>query len=314
MFRDLYRGRIVWGRTRWVDRGGTKVKQDVPESEWLVLERPGLRILSEDLWQAAHDRLGQRRTTYLRSSGGRLWGRPEAGIESRYLLSGFAQCGACADAMHAIKRSSRRGEARVYYVCNAHRVRGDTVCTNSLSAPMDTLDAEVLGTIRRDVLAPDVLQAVITRALDLRARPGDLAERRERLHAELRRVETELARFAEAVGAGEPLRSLLDAMKARERRRAELQAQLEHLDGLGRSARNPADMMHELSQRLTDWHGVLERHPVQARQLLRKLLDGRLILTPRIDETGRWYEVTGRAVYGRLLSGIVSVVGVVPPG
>ena len=43
-------------RLRWVDRGGTKVKQDVPASEWLVLERPELRIVGEDLWRAAHAR------------------------------------------------------------------------------------------------------------------------------------------------------------------------------------------------------------------------------------------------------------------
>ena len=32
--------RLVWGKTRWVDRGGTKVKQDVPASEWLIREEP----------------------------------------------------------------------------------------------------------------------------------------------------------------------------------------------------------------------------------------------------------------------------------
>ncbi|HXH81720.1 MAG TPA: recombinase family protein, partial [Candidatus Tectomicrobia bacterium] len=35
VLRELYRGRVVWGKTRWVDRGGTKVKEDRPESEWL---------------------------------------------------------------------------------------------------------------------------------------------------------------------------------------------------------------------------------------------------------------------------------------
>jgi DNA invertase Pin-like site-specific DNA recombinase len=72
VFRDLYRGRIVWGKTKWVDRGGTKVKQDRPESEWLSIDAPHLRIIPEELWQAAHDRLSRTRATYLRRTNGKL--------------------------------------------------------------------------------------------------------------------------------------------------------------------------------------------------------------------------------------------------
>ena len=61
LFRELYRGRIVWGKTRWIDRGGTKAKQDRPESEWLTREAPELRIVSEDQWHAAHARLERTR-------------------------------------------------------------------------------------------------------------------------------------------------------------------------------------------------------------------------------------------------------------
>jgi site-specific DNA recombinase len=76
VFRDLYRGRIVYGPTRWQDRGGTKVKVRVPESEWLTVEAPHLRIVQEELWRAAHERLDRMRQTYLRSTGGKLWGAP----------------------------------------------------------------------------------------------------------------------------------------------------------------------------------------------------------------------------------------------
>jgi site-specific DNA recombinase len=68
--RDLYSGTIGWGKTRWIDRGGTKVKQDRPEAEWLVLERPELRIVDEALWRAAHTRLERKRQAYLRQTGG----------------------------------------------------------------------------------------------------------------------------------------------------------------------------------------------------------------------------------------------------
>src|SRR2546425_1125930 len=85
------------------------------------------------------------------------------------------------------------------------------------------------------------------------AGPAALADRRKALEAELDRIEAELARYAEAIGAGEPLPSILEAMRPRERRRQELHAQL---TGLGAHERRPsvarADVYRTLSRRLTD--------------------------------------------------------------
>lgn len=46
--RELYVGRVVYGRTRWQDRAGTKVKVDTPRSEWIVTEAPELRIITDE--------------------------------------------------------------------------------------------------------------------------------------------------------------------------------------------------------------------------------------------------------------------------
>ena len=47
-----------------------------------------------------------------------------------------------------------------------------------------------------------------------------------------------------------------------------------------------------LGARLNDWQGLLERQPIQARQLLRKLLVGPLRYTPRRDEAGGYYDTS----------------------
>jgi site-specific DNA recombinase len=82
-------------RTTWDYRKGRKFKVAAPESEWIVVERPELRIVSEELWQDAHRRLERTRQTYLRLTNGKVWGRPESGIESNYLLTGFLECAGC---------------------------------------------------------------------------------------------------------------------------------------------------------------------------------------------------------------------------
>jgi DNA invertase Pin-like site-specific DNA recombinase len=309
VFRDTYRGRLIYGRTRWVDKGGTKIKQDVPEHEWVTVDAPALRIIAEDAWAAAHARLERTRHTYV--IGGRLGGRPEAGIESRHLLSGFVLCGVCMGSMHAIRRTSRRGAPRIYYVCNGWRVDG--TCRNAWSLPLPDLDAAVVAALREDVLTPDLVDDVAARAVELWGQQhAGLDARRRGLEGELRRVERELGRFTEAIASGEAPPTILEAMRARERRRGDLTAQLEHVDGLERTARPAmtAALRADLRGRLESWDALLRSNPIEARPVLRRLLVGRL--TPRQLPAGRFYEFSGTATYGELLAGVVG--GLVPPG
>src|SRR5438093_948732 len=219
------------------------------------------------------------------SCGGSSPRRPAAAVSrgSRYLLSGLLLCGECGWGLHATHRTSQRGEPQRYYVCTAYRTRGETVCTNRYSAPMEGVHAEVLATLRRKVLKPDLVRDVVGRALELRAaRPAALEEQRQALAGELQRLETELRRYAEAVGAGDhPLPALLEAMGAREQRRREIRAQLEEL-ATPRVHVTDVAVYGEASRRLTDWQGLLERHPADARGVLQDLLRGRLVVTPTL--------------------------------
>ena len=54
---------------------------------------------------------------------------------------------------------------------------------------------------------------------------------------EATRLRDEIARLTEAIAAGGELGALLDALKQREGRRADVLAQLEHLDGDGEGTR-----------------------------------------------------------------------------
>ena len=72
LYRELYRGEIVWNRTKKRDSWGVKRQRPRPESDWLRVPAPELRIVEEALWDAAHARLEATRQTYLRTQGGRL--------------------------------------------------------------------------------------------------------------------------------------------------------------------------------------------------------------------------------------------------
>ena len=118
---------------------------------------------------------------------------------------------------------------------------------------------------------------------------------------EAKKIEGELGRLVSLFAAGEGGDVVKDAIAQRTRRLADVKAQLEHLDGERTAARLDAPKVKaELEKRLTDWQAIILSQPVKARQILRKLLAGRLALTP--VEGG--YRFHGKAVLGRALEGV----------
>lgn len=172
------------------------------------------------------------------------------------------------------------------------------------------------------MLAPDLIEDVIRRALQLRgARQANLLRQGPDLEAELRRVEAELGRYAEAIATAGPLPSLLDQVRTRERRRQELRTQLEQLAGTAatRAVGRERELVREIRARLTDWRALLERQALEARTLvLKPLFPERIVLTPHQRPEGRFYEFVGRPSYGGLITGLIGhggrAVTVVPPG
>ena len=79
LYRPLYRGEIVWNRTQKRNRWGQVNQQNRPEADWLTRPAPELRVVPEALAKAVDARLTSNKTRYLRTTGGRLWGRPSGG-------------------------------------------------------------------------------------------------------------------------------------------------------------------------------------------------------------------------------------------
>ena len=311
--RPLYRGEITWNRTRKRNAWGIKRQTGRAEAEWVQLEIPALRIVPEPLWQAVRERFRDTRASYLRATNGQLWGRPANGVESRYLLTGLAQCGLCGGSLIVHSRASggRRTNA---YLCSYHHLRGSTVCPGGLVLPMDLTNEAVLKTIEQEVLHPEVVRRALRRVLgELNAPTDTVVPHRTALQAELAVLEQELARLAAGVAQGGDLTVLLEGIRAREQRRRALQEELAGLEGLRPvSARDLQDIQQDVEGRLTDWRGLLRRQVVQSRQILRKLLVGRIVFRQREDGV---YEFSGQASLGRVLAGIVCTkAGVAPTG
>jgi DNA invertase Pin-like site-specific DNA recombinase len=302
LFRDLYRGMILWNRTQKRNAWGVKRQRPRPENEWLHVPAPELRIVSDDLWCAAHERLSATRGAYLSGTSGQRWGRPASGIESKYLLTSFAECGVCRGTLHV--RSRSHGQRRVFfYACSNYHLRGRSVCVNGFNVPMEATDAAVLAAIETTVLTPETLILAIHKAVKRLTPSGEVVEaERTAIHTQLAHLGDQLARLAQAVADGGELPALVRLMRDLERQRTGLHERLAALEGLQQvAALDPKRIEADLYERLADWRGVLRRHVSETRQILRKVIVGRLVFTPREKTGARWYEFTGQGTLGNVV-------------
>src|SRR5581483_8377700 len=217
LFRELYRGFVVWNRTQRRNTWGQREARPRPEAQWVRVEAPALRIVSEALWRAAHARIDQTRAAYLRSTGGVPGGRPLSGVEGRYLLSQLAGCGACGGSLYV---RAKPGAHRAAYRCIAAVTRGPRACGNRYPLPLPAADEAVLSTVRRELLRADVIEEALGRAVaEVQGRDGGAEARRAEILAALRQVDGELARLAAAIAQGGEFGSLMRAVQEREARK-----------------------------------------------------------------------------------------------
>jgi site-specific DNA recombinase len=308
LYRELYRGRIVWNQSRKRNKWGQQQQHARPEAEWLVVPAPHLQIVSDDLWAATHARLADSRGKYLRATGGRLWGRPRD-LESKYLLTGFARCGDCGGSV--VVRTYAHGRLRApFYGCLAHHQRGACVCQNRVKVPMSAVDDAVLDALADDILQPDIVEDAIRRAVEQLA-PGARQQEAVRLRAELATVERTIKNLMDALAAGgNEVASLVSRLKAEEHRKLDLEAQIATAEHLA-TAIDVNAIRAKLEARLTEWRELLRQQVTQTRQMLRKILDGPVTLTPLPDGSG--VRVEGQAAYGKILEGLVPLSSTLLP-
>jgi site-specific DNA recombinase len=305
LHRPLYRGEIVWNKTQKVTRRGTKKQQKRPESEWLRLDAPDLRIVPDELWQAAHVRLRQAHDCFARGTeSGQLLGRPtRLDLESPYLLSGMAYCATCGGALTSRTRAHGTGRRR-YYGCSYRQKRGATVCANAVEIPQEVLDDALMRAIAEALDERLLDEAVATALARLRSGQEQQLDRRTQIERELSLIEAQEHRLVEAVKRGDPIDPLVAALRAEENRKRALTAELANLADAARiAALDVKRVQQSLRARVADVRGLLGRRIPQTRQLLRKLLIGRLECEGFVEPGGKGYRFRGEATYAGLLTG-----------
>jgi site-specific DNA recombinase len=250
----IYVGRQVWNRSRWVKHpeSGRRVRQERPESEWVITEHPELAIVDAATWEAA-----QRRIRHSSRATG------TAGRPPRHLFSGILRCGGCSGPMVIVDRYR--------YGCARAKDRG--TCSANLFAPRKLVDEKLLAGVQEQLLSESSfrdLQQHVTSMLKRAAPDLDGAVRKisdaERVHGNV----------MAAIRAGIITPSTKAELESAERAIATAREEFESL-----KAFQPSQIVPRLRERWRKAVAELSdrgRRSDQARMALRELLGERVML------------------------------------
>jgi DNA invertase Pin-like site-specific DNA recombinase len=285
LINEKYRGLLIWGKKTFERRPGTGqyVQRPIAREHWRTLDRPELRIVSEDLWARAAARRVAIRQALPVTTGQTLMRGRNAALHSKHLFSGFMTCATCRGAVVVV--TGGYGSPR--YGCQRSWRNGVEACSNRLTIRAKVADQYLLEGLKAELLAPATLQYVteaLGRALNRRI------DERPRLLGEAQiareRAAQRLQRLVDAIEHGVAPSSVAAAISERQAEVANLDAMLAELDAplVQRLAVMPA----WVGQQLEGVVNLLSETPERTKAEFHRL-GLRVTMTPTIGENSRRY-------------------------
>jgi site-specific DNA recombinase len=278
---DLYVGRLVWNKQRYVKDPitGNRLARPNPEDQWIIENVPHLRIIDQDLWDKVQARLDGIRNSpsVSKARDTRFWEHRR----SRHLFTGLMVCAECGSSMIAVGKD--------YMACDHARNQG--TCNNRRGIKRDRIEELVLGTLKTNLMQPHLVEEFI-----------------RAFHTEINRVEKERNvghehTAKELDGINRKLEGLYDAI-ADGLRTPGLKAKLEDMETQKRdlelrlsSAPPPAPILHpnlaELYRRKVENLQASLNNPecrTEAAEIIRSLVE---IIKVRNHDDGIGIELIG---------------------
>ena len=281
--RDLYFGRIVWNRSRFVKQPGTnkRLRRERPEGEWRVMDQPELRIIGEELWKRVQSRLTFVAATFGRGKRKGLYHRAAS---SQYLLTGFLKCGSCGANLVIVTGRGKGGHPS--YGCPQNFYRG--ACTNQLKERADWLEDRLLSELQRAVIQPDAVDYALQEfERQLAASLSELANQTSHMRQRSAQIQQELRNLVGTVASCGHSPALVEAINEREQ---ELQAIARRLltsepDSVSSQVTR---MRHFVTERLGDIRQLLYADVGRAKAELAKHVSGIQMQPQRSGRKGHY--------------------------
>jgi len=209
--RELYKGEIVWNRSKFLKVPGTNTRRSRPrpESEWKRFSDPELAIVSVELWNKVQGRF---------KSVSRAWaGQVNRGllprsVTSPYLFSGLLKCGLCGSNLIIASGGGKKAK----YVCSGYFNRG--ICSNSLYIRQDELEGRLLGKLRAELLQPESIEfAIEVFGRQLRSSLANVSNELGEMRSRKEKLEKEIRNFTQAIAENGHSKYILEEIAVREK-------------------------------------------------------------------------------------------------
>ncbi|MCL2352255.1 MAG: recombinase family protein [Firmicutes bacterium] len=126
---ELYTGQVINGKQEVTDfLTGRRTNRD--ETEWLITDRPDLRIVEPEVFEKAQQ---------IMKSRGQVFKAEHERQSNKYLFSTLIKCKECGWSFRRTERTYRNTYIR--WVCSGHNGRGANICPNAYATDEDTLIA-----------------------------------------------------------------------------------------------------------------------------------------------------------------------------
>ena len=156
---ERYRGVLTWAKTKKISNptNGSRSKRPRPKSEWVRVDMPEQRIVSDSLWKQVQERLAYINRVYGAQcrKGGMMNSR---GASSPYIFSGLLKCGMCG-ANYVLVSGVGHGHKSADYGCPSRVFRG--TCQNARRVSRDVLETELLAKLQQDVLSDAAIDYIL---------------------------------------------------------------------------------------------------------------------------------------------------------
>ena len=202
---ELYRGQLIHNRVRMLrdPDTGRRISRVNAETEWIRVEAPELRIVSDELWRDAQQ-------TKRRYSG-----RPAQNCRrAKRLLSGLLTCGECGGSFTLVRPGK--------YGCASHREKG--TCTNGSQISVDQLERRVLAGIKMRLRDPALLAEFVREfGMELKRLQNTSTDENSVRKKSLTEIKQKIARIVNAIAEGTDTPTLRQTLISLESEKADLE-------------------------------------------------------------------------------------------
>ena len=285
----IYIGMKYWNRqeTQHHPSSGKSTRRMRDESEWVVRERPDLRIISDELWDNVKKEQKKRKDKTASKKDGKNHGA-RTGPGPKFLLSGLIKCSMCGSTYIIVSPNK--------YGCGSAHRAGSAICTNKEKILKDEIEKSLISSIQTDLFQPEVIEVFRKEvALILKDKKRDYQPNIRKLQSELKSTDKNITKLLDVILTSDnPPQSILLKISNLETKKSELDLEIKNQSETTKNIEQiiprSLDKYRELVKSLPE---SCKEHIPPLREKVSKLLGGEVFIGPKDSKGERKGEYRG---------------------